>query len=165
VMANVAGIMGAGGPIPSIEEGVLDRVLAVNLKGVFFGVQAALRVMGEQGSGSIINVASAAIDAPAPNLAVYAMTKAAVAMLTRTAAVEGGPAGVRVNCVCPGLIDTPMADWIRLDPVAIAAFEQEAPAQRMGTPRDVAGAVSFLASDDAAYAHGTVLVLDGGVTA
>src|SRR5205807_1917478 len=91
VIANVAGIMGAGGPIVSIEEEALDRVLAVNLKGVFFGVQAALRVMGDQKSGSIINMASAAIDAAPAGLAVYSMAKAGVAILTRVAAQEGGP--------------------------------------------------------------------------
>src|SRR4051794_22752520 len=78
VMANIAGIMGAGGPITAIDEAALDRVLAINLKGVFFGVQAALRVMGEQKSGSIINMASAAIDAAPAGLSVYSMAKAGV---------------------------------------------------------------------------------------
>jgi 3-oxoacyl-[acyl-carrier protein] reductase len=164
VLANVAGIMGAGGPIPSIEEGVLDRVLAVNLKGVFFGVQAALRVMGEQGSGSIINIASAAIDAPAPNLSVYAMTKAAVAMLTRSAAVEGGPVGVRVNCVAPGFVVTPMTQRgtpEQMDTVKNAMRKRSA-IGAIGEPDDIANAVLYLASDASRFMTGQILRPNGG---
>jgi NAD(P)-dependent dehydrogenase (short-subunit alcohol dehydrogenase family) len=86
-------------------------------------------------------------------------------LFTRSLAIDWGPRGVRVNCVCPGLIDTPMADWIRLDAVRLAAFERSLPAQRIGTPDDVADAVSFLASAGASYMHGSTLVVDGGVTA
>jgi 3-oxoacyl-[acyl-carrier protein] reductase len=164
VLANVAGIMGAGAPIPSIEEGVLDRVLAVNLKGVFFGVQAALRVMGEQGSGSVINTASAAIDAPAPNLAVYAMTKAAVAMLTRSAAVEGGPLGVRVNCVAPGFVVTPMTQRgtsEQMDAVKNAMRKRSA-LGLVGEPDDIANAVLYLASDASRFMTGQILRPNGG---
>jgi len=90
------------------EEADLDRVLATNLKGVFFGCQSAARVMIEQGSGSIINMSSGAIDVPAETIVCYAMAKAAVAQLTKTLAVEVGPLGVRVNAVAPGLIVTGM---------------------------------------------------------
>src|SRR5438270_5636490 len=107
VMANIAGIMG-GGTVAGTEEAELDRVLAVNLKGVFFGCQAALAVMGEQGSGSIVNMTSAAIDQPAAGVAPYAIAKAGVAMLTRVAAAEGGPLGVRVNAIAPGFVLTAM---------------------------------------------------------
>jgi len=164
VMANVAGIMGAGGPIPSIEEGVLDRVLAVNLKGVFFGVQAALRVMGEKHSGSIINMASAAIDAPAPNLAVYSMAKAGVAMLTRVAAVEGGPVGVRVNCVAPGFVITPMTQRGSDEQMAAvtAAMRKRSALGAVGDPADIANTVLFLASDASAYMTGQTLRPNGG---
>jgi meso-butanediol dehydrogenase / (S,S)-butanediol dehydrogenase / diacetyl reductase len=86
-------------------------------------------------------------------------------MFTRSLAIDWGPRGVRVNCVAPGLVDTPMADWIRLDAVRLAAFERSVPAGRIGTPADVADAVSFLASDGASYMHGSTLVVDGGVTA
>src|SRR5207302_10468374 len=84
----------------------LDRAIAVNLKGVYFGCQAALRAMAPQGSGSIVNVSSTVIDAPAPTYGVYAMTKAAVAMLTRTLALEAGRHGIRVNTVAPGFTIT-----------------------------------------------------------
>src|SRR5579864_2584698 len=159
VMANVAGIMGAGGPIPSIEEAVLDRVLAINLKGVFFGVQAALRVMEGQRSGSIINVASAAIDAPAANLAVYSMAKAGVAMLTRVAAVEGGPMAVRVNCVAPGFVVTPMTQRGTDEQMAAveASMRRRSALGAVGAPDDIANAILYLASDASAYMTGQTL--------
>jgi len=164
VMANVAGIMGAGGPIPSIEEHVLDRVLAVNLKGVFFGVQAALRVMSEQGSGSIVNMASAAIDAPAANLAVYSMAKAGVAMLTRVAAVEGGPRGVRVNCVAPGFVVTPMTQRGTAEQMATveAGMRKRSALGAVGDPEDIANAVLYLASDASRYVTGQTVRPNGG---
>jgi 3-oxoacyl-[acyl-carrier protein] reductase len=164
VMANIAGIMGAGGPITSIEEGVLDRVLAVNLKGVFFGVQAALRVMGDRGSGSIVNMASAAIDAPAANLAVYSMAKAGVAMLTRVAAQEGGPLGVRVNCVAPGFVVTPMTqrgETERQEAVE-ASMRKRSALGAIGDPDDIANAVLYLASDASRYMTGQTLRPNGG---
>ena len=164
VMANIAGIMGAGGPITSIEEPVLDRVLAVNLKGVFFGVQAALRVMGEQHSGSIVNMASAAIDHPAANLAVYSMAKAGVAILTRVAAQEGGPLGVRVNCVAPGYVVTPMTqrgEPERMEEVT-AAMRRRSVLGTVGQPADIANAVLYLASDASRFMTGQTLRPNGG---
>ena len=164
VMANVAGIMGAGGPITEIDDAALDRVLAVNLKGVFYGVQAALRAMGEQGSGSIINVASAAIDAAPPGLAAYSMAKAGVAILTRVAAKEGGPVGVRVNCVAPGYIVTPMTqrgEPERMEAV-IAGMRRRSPLGAVGDPTDIANAVLYLASDASAFMTGQTLRPNGG---
>jgi meso-butanediol dehydrogenase / (S,S)-butanediol dehydrogenase / diacetyl reductase len=84
-------------------------------------------------------------------------------MLTRSLAIDHGPDGVRVNCVAPGLIDTPMADWIRTDPERLAEWEGTVPARRIGRPADVADAVAFLASDRAGYLQGSVLRVDGGV--
>jgi 3-oxoacyl-[acyl-carrier protein] reductase len=156
--------MGAGGPITGIDEQALDRVLAVNLKGVFFGCQAALRVMGEQGSGSIVNMASAAIDHPAAGLAVYSMAKAGVAMLTRVAAQEGGPVGVRVNAVAPGFVVTPMTQ--RGDPERMAAVEsgmrKRSPLGAIGDPADIANAVLYLASDASRFMTGQILRPNGG---
>ena len=85
--------------------------------------------------------------------------------LTRSLSLDHGGDGVRICCVCPGLIDTPMADWITSRPDALREFEAGVPARRIGTVSDIAGAVSFLASADASYTHGSVLVVDGGVTA
>ena len=172
VMANVAGIMDAGGPITSIDEAALDRILAVNLKGVFFGVQAALRVMGEQRSGSIVNVASAAIDAAPAGLAGYSMTKAGVQILTRVAAAEGGPLGVRVNCVAPGFIVTPMTqrgarrddgtvDDAKMEPL-LDYMRKRSVLDAVGDPEDIANAILYLASDASRFMTGQVLRPNGG---
>ena len=101
VMCNVAGIIHQS-TVVDTDEADLDRVMAVNLKGVFFGCQAAARVMVDQGRGSIVNMASGAIDAPAPGLVCYAMAKAAVAQMTKTLAVEVARKGVRVNAIARG---------------------------------------------------------------
>ena len=164
VMANVAGIMGAGGPIVDIDEGALDRVLAVNLKGVFFGVQAAMRVMGEQKAGSIVNIASAAIDAAPANLSVYSMAKAGVAILTRVAAKEGGPVGVRVNCVAPGFIVTPMTQRGTEEQMAQveAGMRKRSVLGTVGDPNDIANAILYLASDASRFMTGQVLRPNGG---
>jgi NAD(P)-dependent dehydrogenase (short-subunit alcohol dehydrogenase family) len=164
LLVNVAGVFFEH-DVTDLAVEDYDRIVDVNLKGTFLTCKTFLPAMLEAGSGCIVNIASTAGIRGGHRRAVYNASKGGVVLLTRSLALDHGPAGVRVNCVCPGLIDTPMADWIRLDAPALAAFEQEAPARRMGTPQDVAGAVSYLASDDAAYAHGTVLVVDGGVTA
>ena len=109
VMANIAGII-VQAPVVDFDDDALDRILAVNLIGVFRGCRAAARVMSAQGSGSIVNMASAAIDTPSPGLAGYGMAKAAVVQLTRVLATEMGPLGVRVNAVAPGFVETAMTE-------------------------------------------------------
>ncbi|MCH2170808.1 SDR family oxidoreductase [Myxococcota bacterium] len=172
VMANVAGIIRNASVIETTEE-ELDAVLAVNLKGVFFGCQAAARVMVEQGGGSIINVASAGMDMPAPGIVSYAMSKAAVAMLTRTLAVEVGGSNVRVNTVAPGFTDTSMTRRHftdaggKVDEDARDRLWNErasgAPLGRIGEPEDIAWAILYLASDAARFVTGQVLRPNGGV--
>ncbi|MDP9260226.1 MAG: SDR family oxidoreductase, partial [Actinomycetota bacterium] len=147
----------------SIEQ--WDQVMDVNVRGTFLTCRALLPAMQEAGSGCVVNIASTAGLSGGHTRAAYNASKGAVVLFTRSLAIDWGPRGVRINCVCPGLIDTPMADWIRLDAVRLAAFERSLPAQRIGTPEDVAEAVSFLASDGASYMHGSTLVVDGGVTA
>jgi 3-oxoacyl-[acyl-carrier protein] reductase len=142
-----------------------DLVMDVNARGTFLTCRALLPAMHAAGSGCIVNVASTAGLSGGHTRAAYNASKGAVVLLTRSLAIDWGPRGVRVNCVAPGLIDTPMADWIRHDAVRLAAFERSLPAGRIGTPDDVAHAVSFLASDGASYLHGSTLVVDGGVTA
>ena len=147
----------------SVEQ--WDLVMDVNVRGTFLTCRALLPAMGEAGAGCIVNIASTAGLTGGHTRAAYNASKGAVVLFTRSLAIDWGPRGVRVNCVAPGLIDTPMADWIRLDAVRLAAFERSVPAQRIGTPEDVADAVAFLASDGASYMHGSTLVVDGGVTA
>ena len=142
-----------------------DLVMDVNVRGTFLTCRALLPAMEAARSGCIVNIASTAGLTGGHTRAAYNASKGAVVLFTRSLAIDWGPRGVRVNCVAPGLIDTPMADWIRLDPVRLAAFERSLPAGRIGTPDDIADAVAFLASNGASYMHGSTLVVDGGVTA
>jgi 3-oxoacyl-[acyl-carrier protein] reductase len=172
VIANIAGIIHQSAVVDT-EETDFDRVLATNLKGVLFGCQSAARVMVEQGSGSIVNMASGAIDTPAPGLVCYAVAKAGVAQLTKTLAAEVGPAGVRVNAVAPGFVITGMTSrhFVRDDgsvdeearATVIAAMTERAPLGREGEPDDIAHAVLYLASDASSYMTGQVLRPNGGV--
>ncbi|MDX6620694.1 MAG: hypothetical protein QOK36_3080, partial [Gaiellales bacterium] len=142
-----------------------DLVMNVNARGTFLTCRALLGAMAGAGTGCIVNIASTAGLSGGHTRAAYNASKGAVVLLTRSLAIDWGPRGVRVNCVCPGLVDTPMADWIRHDEIRLAAFERSVPAGRIGTPDDVADAVAYLASDGASYLHGSTLVVDGGVTA
>jgi 3-oxoacyl-[acyl-carrier protein] reductase len=172
VMANVAGIIHQSSVIDTTEAD-LDRILSVNLKGVLWGCQAAARRMVEQGGGSIINMASAAIDTPAPNLLCYAMAKAAVTQLTRTLATEVAKANVRVNAVAPGFVVTGMTsrhfrnedgtiDEARRD-ATLEPMRRLNPLRTVGEPDDIAYAVLYLASDASKYMTGQILRPNGGV--
>jgi 3-oxoacyl-[acyl-carrier protein] reductase len=171
VMCNVAGIP-SDGPLAELSEAELDRVLAVNLKGVLFGCQAALRVMAAQRSGSIVNVSSAVIDAPAPGYGAYAISKAGVASLTQTLALEAGPLGVRVNAIAPGATLTAFtarhlrrpdgaSDPARYD-AFVNAMRQRSPLGRVGEPDDQALLVLYLASDAARFCTGQIWRANGG---
>ena len=157
------------GPATRLEDGLelassaeFDlAVLDVNLKGVVFGCQAALRVMGERGGGSIVNMASAAIDQPGTRVAAYSISKAAVGMTTRIAALDGGPLGVRVNAVSPGVIDTRFHE-VFSTPEMMRNFVSTIPLGRIGTPMECAKAIAFLVSDAASYIVGETLEINGG---
>ncbi|MFM8302755.1 MAG: SDR family NAD(P)-dependent oxidoreductase [Actinomycetota bacterium] len=171
VWANVAGVLRYS-PIMETTEDDYRLVTGVNLDGVYWGVAAAMRAMRERG-GSIVNIASAGGDMPAPMISVYAMTKAAVMMITRSAATEGGPFGIRVNAVAPGFVDTPMvagywtAEDGSVDPDAKrAALEMRAaqsPLHRTGLPEDITWAMLYLAADASRFMTGQVLRPNGGV--
>jgi 3-oxoacyl-[acyl-carrier protein] reductase len=172
VWANIAGII-LTVPIVDANEDQLDRLLAVNLKGTYWGCAAAARRMTAQGSGSIINISSAGADVPSPGLSIYAMTKSAVSMLTRTLAHEVGPYGLRANAIAPGFIDTPMIAYRYrtsdggLDAekrAAILADRAKGSVLGMiGEPRDIAYAILYLASDASRFVTGQVLRPNGGV--
>jgi NAD(P)-dependent dehydrogenase (short-subunit alcohol dehydrogenase family) len=164
LLVNVAGVFFEH-RITELAEHDWDLILDTNLKGTFLTCKTFLPAMIDAGSGCIVNVASTAGIRGGRTRAAYCAAKAGVVNLTRSLALDHGGGGVRICCVCPGLIDTPMADWITSRPDALREFEAEVPARRIGTVDDIAGAVSFLASDAASYTHGTVLVVDGGVTA
>ncbi len=161
VLVNAAGIMH---PTRFAELTVeqWDRVIAVNLRGTFLMLHAAYPHMRAQGDGRVVNFASTAgLTVSTLGGAHYTAAKHGVVGLTRAVAAEGGPHGIRVNAVCPGLIDTEMVrDTI--DPVTIARFADSFPIRRLGTPEEVAELVLFLVSDRSAYITGAALNISGG---
>jgi meso-butanediol dehydrogenase/(S,S)-butanediol dehydrogenase/diacetyl reductase len=164
LLVNVAGAFFEH-RIPELSTDDWDLIIDTNLKGTFLTCKTFLPAMIAAGSGCIVNIASTAGLAGGHTRAAYCAAKAGVVNLSRSLAIDHGPDGVRVNCVCPGLIDTPMADWIRTDAERLAAWEQTLPARRIGRVEDIASVVSFLASPGADYMHGSVVRVDGGVQA
>lgn len=161
VMFANAGVGGGGKSFMELTEQDWDRVLGTNLKGVVFCGQAAARAMMRLGiPGRIINTASTYSEVCAPNTAAYSASKGGVRMLTKVMAVELGTHGITVNAVAPGWIRTGMNPLT--DPDRLARIMPGIPLGRVGTPRDIAGAVLFLASDDGAYVTGTTIFVDGG---
>jgi 3-oxoacyl-[acyl-carrier protein] reductase len=158
VMANIAGIGATGTPMETTEA-ELDRVMAINFKGVFFGTQTAAREMIARGSGSIINFSSGIIDSPGTSLFAYAIAKISVAQLTKAFAAQIAAQGVRVNAVAPGIINTPLGDT---DSEIAKRAVAMTPMQRIGQPDDVAGVVVFLASDASKFMTGQILRPNGG---
>lgn len=156
----------AFGSIPSLGLGEWTRTLDVTLTGVFTGLRAAVLAMRQVGGGVIVNVASVSGLRGDRGLSAYNAAKAGVINLTRSAALELAAAGVRVNAVCPGLIDTPaLRRALGRVPAREAVVRAAVPLGRFGRAEEVARAILFLASDAASYITGTTLVVDGGLTA
>ena len=166
VLVNNAGIARRD-PFLTIEAADWDRILQVNLRGMFLVAQAVSRQMVERGDGgAIINMCSTNGIAGEGDYAHYNASKGGVLLLTKTMAVELGGHGIRVNALCPGYILTPLNEAIA-GQIGGAGFEaayvrDQIPLGRAGRPEDVAAAYAFLASDDAAFIHGSALVIDGG---
>jgi len=167
VMINNAAIS-VSKDVATTSEAELDRILAVNLKGPFFGTKHAVRAMLESGGGSIVNVASILGLVADGMLAAYCAAKGGVLGLTRAAAVQYGDRGIRVNALCPGDMDTPLvAEYFQMFPdpkAARAKVEQEYPMKRISTPSEIAQAALFLASPQSSFMTGQTLVVDGGLT-
>ena len=171
VMANVAGIA-SDGALVEATEAELDKVIAVNLKGVLFGCQAAIRVMKPQGSGSIINVSSTAIDTPAPSYGVYAITKAGVAQMTKTLAFEVGRYGIRVNTLAPGMTVSGFTARHIYEPdgsinqerydAFVGRMKKLSPLGIVGEPLDQAYLILYLASDASRFSTGNIWRANGG---
>jgi 3-oxoacyl-[acyl-carrier protein] reductase len=160
VLVNNAGIL-CDGPLGMIAPDQARRAFSVNALGTLFHLQAASRLMRRRGGGAIINLSSIMGERGAVGASAYAATKAAIASLTRSAARELGPHGIRVNAVAPGMIDTDMLSGLK--PEQLAERVATIPLQRVGTPAEVADLVLFLASDRARYINGQVIGVDGGM--
>jgi NAD(P)-dependent dehydrogenase (short-subunit alcohol dehydrogenase family) len=169
---NNAGIEGRMAPMTELSMDDFDRVLAVNTRGVFMGLRAVLRVMKPQGSGAIVNTASMAGIRGAATFSPYVASKHAVVGLTRCAALEGAPFGIRVNGVAPGHIDTRMARDLtaQIDPDDPDGVYERTASQvplggRYGTAEEVAGLAVWLLSDEASYISGATHLIDGALNA
>jgi len=168
VLVNSAAVLRLGSVVDlSIED--WDRVIAVNLRGTFLMMKAAVPRLRERGAGSIVNVASVDALVAEPNLAAYCASKGGVLMLTRAAAVDHAREGIRINCVCPGAIDTPFLRSVTDktdDPAGtLRTVAARHPFGRLLTPGDVADVIAYLVSDQAAAIVGAGLVVDGGLSA
>jgi 3-oxoacyl-[acyl-carrier protein] reductase len=160
---DVAVANAGGGVACSIVDHTLDdwrRVLDLTLTGSFLTIRAAGRVMVD--SGSIVAIASLNAVQPARRMAAYSAAKAGVVALVDVAALELGPRGIRVNAVAPGLVRTPTTEGLWTVPGMVDAYHEQTALARHGLPDDIAAAVTFLASDDAAFITGTTLLVDGG---
>ncbi|RTR24672.1 glucose 1-dehydrogenase [Azospirillum griseum] len=161
---NNAGWQEARAPLADQPDDVFDRVFATNTRSLFQAMRAQITVMRAQGGGVIVNNASVSgVRNPNPGLALYAASKAAALALTRTAALENAPLGVRINAVSPGRVETPMMLGSKIADMNVVAAGL--PARRLGQPEEVARAVLWLASDAASFVIGHNLCVDGGFLA
>jgi NAD(P)-dependent dehydrogenase (short-subunit alcohol dehydrogenase family) len=168
VLFNNAGIE-RHSPLAATDDEVHRSIIDVNVNGVFYGLKHGILAMAQNPGpvrGSIVNTASVAGLVGTVMLGSYNASKHAVVGLTRNAALEYGPMGIRVNAVCPGIIRTPMLmQGFEVTPEALEIFARVHPLKRLGEPEEVARLVCFLASDDAAFITGQAIAIDGGMTA
>lgn len=160
VGANFAGFEG-GSPIRDLTPETWQPMVDVQLTGAVWFMRAVANAMSSHGGGSVINISSLTAQNPSAGQAAYAGSKAAVEYITKIAAVEYGPDNVRVNCVAPALIETPMTERIFKMPLVIEAVRQQTPLGHMGHVDDVANAALYFASDESGFVSGQTLVVDG----
>lgn len=164
VLCNNAGI-GSYGETPDVAPELWQAVLEIDLTAVFYACRAAIPHMRAAGSGSIVNTASISGLGGDYGLSAYNAAKGGLVNYTRTLAIDHARDGIRVNAVCPGPIDTPLLGRLIAQQSMVAAYEQVIPMGRVGRADEVAAAIAFLASRDASYITGAMLVIDGGLTA
>lgn len=166
ILVNNAGTNPHFGPLITVDEPAWDKTFEVNLKGPFeLSRLFAQRLIEAGRPGSIINVASVLGQGASPLQGVYGMTKAALISMTQTLAVEWGGAGIRVNAIAPGLVETRLAGALVANKDIVARFTERTGIQRVAQPGEMAGAVVFLASDEASYITGNVINVDAGFRA
>jgi glucose 1-dehydrogenase len=162
ILVNNAGILRPG-PLSEIPIAQWNALMAVNLTGYLACAQAVRPQMLAKGGGALVHIASIAATNPQPRSGAYSPSKAGVAMLSRQIAYEWGPDRIRSNVVSPGLIRTPLSEAFYQAPGVLERRSEMVPAGRVGTPKDIADAVTFLASPRAAYVNGAELLVDGGL--
>lgn len=163
---NNAGIEIEHLPLAEADEETFDRLMSVNVKGVWLCMKHEIRQMLKQGGGAIVNTASVAGLVGAPLMPLYAASKHAVVGMTKTAAAEYGKAGIRINSVCPGIIRTPMLDRaLEREPRREKSIVKAHPIGRLGEAEEIANAAVWLCSDAASFVTGHQLAVDGGLTA
>ena len=162
VLVNCGGTNPFYGLIGDTPEAAFDKTIDVNLKGPFYLSANAVKMMKEQGGGAIVNVASINGITPGHLQGIYSMTKCAMINMTKAFAKEYGHDGVRVNAICPGLVDTKMTAVFTANEEMLKSHTDSFPIPRAGVPDDMVGGVLYLASDAAAFTTGTTLVMDGG---
>lgn len=164
-LCNCAGVIRRA-TVVETDPAAWDEVFAVNVRGTFLMCRAVIPGMEGRGRGAIVNIGSGWGLVGGSRAAAYCASKGAVVQLTRAMAIDHGPAGVRINCICPGDTDTPMlryeADALGVDPSGFLDEAADRPLGRVGSPDEIARAVVFLVSDAASYVTGTTLVVDGG---
>ncbi|MDQ0382728.1 SDR family NAD(P)-dependent oxidoreductase [Amycolatopsis thermophila] len=160
ILANNAGVGGGRAYLHEYPIDDFDRVMAVNTRGAYLVLRHGLRLLLDSGGGAVVNTASIGGIIPSPKSSAYAMSKGAVVMMTKQAAVEYAGRGIRVNAVCPGTIDTPLI--AEAGPRLRTILEGQIPQERLGRPEDVANLVSFLVSDESSFITGQCVVVDGG---
>jgi len=165
VLVNNAATNPYFGPAIQMELPAFDKTFEVNVRGYFVAAQCAARLMVEQGKGSIINVASIAGISPGAMQVVYSMTKAAVISMTKGFAKELGSSNVRVNAICPGVVETKFASVLINTPEIYDQFITQIPLRRHAQPSEMVGLAVYLASDASSYTTGAAFVADGGMTA
>jgi NAD(P)-dependent dehydrogenase (short-subunit alcohol dehydrogenase family) len=162
ILVNNAATNPYFGPMVDIDESRYDKTFEVNVKGYFFMAQRAAKMMVDQGSGSIINIASIAGISPPPMQGVYGITKSAVIAMTKAFAKELAGVNVRSNAICPGLVETKFASVLIETPELYEHFKAHTPMGRHAQPSEMTGAVLYFASELSSYTTGAVLVCDGG---
>lgn len=164
ILVNNAGTNIAQGPCLTFTDTQFDKMVEVNLKGPYRLIQRFAVGMCDRGHGAIINIASVAGIKPQFESLLYSMTKAALIMMTQSYALELGPAGVRVNAIAPGLIQTALSEYFWKNESRREQFIKRQPISRIGQPQEVADVALLLASDKSSYLTGQTIVIDGGVT-